>query len=164
MLVGDGRGVSRVIGKLESYKLTLRLAQTSDALQLFEWRNHPTVRAVSRHPELITWEHHQSWLANVLLSADRVLLIGVIDGIEIGAIRFDIEHFVAEVSIYISPHIKTIGLGHDFLHRAEQWLFTSRPEIHEIRAIVIANNDRSHRLFLGMDYRVVATTYSKGLS
>ncbi len=164
MLVGDGRGVSRVIAKLESYNLTLRLAQTSDALQLFEWRNHPAVRAVSRHPELITWEHHQSWLANVLLSADRVLLLGVIDGIEIGAIRFDIEHFVAEVSIYISPHIKTIGLGHDFLHRAEQWLFTSRPEIHEIRAIVIANNDRSHRLFLGMDYRVVATTYSKGLS
>jgi len=128
---------------------------------LFEWRNHPTVRAASRDPDVIKWENHQKWFASVLTSPDRLLLIGEREGMPVGVVRFDIQDDEAEVSIYLVPGIKQSGQGRELLQRTECWLADSRPEVCKIRAQVLGGNERSQRLFIGMGYQVESTRYSK---
>ena len=159
----DGRGILRVIGNLGCGGIKLRVASQEDSEQLFEWRNHPTIRAVSRNPEVIDWKDHQEWLAAVLTSPDRLLLIGQYEGAPMGVVRFDIQDNEAEVSIYVVPGIKKSGLGRDLLQSAERWFAANRPGIGKVHAHVLADNERSARLFLGSGYQVVSTCYSKRL-
>lgn len=159
----DGRGALRVIGKFGCSNIEIRAARLDDSEKLFKWRNHPTIRAVSRKPDIINWEDHQKWLASVLTSSDRLLLIGQSEGLSVGVVRFDIQCDEAEVSIYLVPDIKQSGQGRELLQSAEHWLTTNRPEVSKISAYVLGGNERSHRLFLGADYQVESTSYSKRL-
>ena len=159
----DGRGVSRVVGNLRCNDIKIRVARWEDSEKLFEWRNHPTIRAISRNPGAIDWKDHQEWFAAVLTSPDRLLLIGQREGVPVGVVRFDIQGEEAEVSIYLVPGIKEAGLGRDLLQSAERWFAASRPKVGKVRAHVLGSNERSGRLFLGSGYRVESTSYSKRL-
>jgi len=159
----DGRGVLRVIGYLGFNTIKIIRAAQDDLEKLYAWRNHPSIRAVSRNPEVITWADHQNWFSEMLVSTDRVLLIGQCDDEPMGVVRFDIQDGEAEVSIYVVPGIEKVGLGHDLLQAAERWLVASRPEVCTVRAHVLADNERSQRLFLGSGYQVDSTYFSKRL-
>lgn len=159
----DGRGVLRVIENLGCSGIKMRFANQVDSEKLFEWRNHPTVRAVSRNPEVISWEDHQKWFASVMTDPNRLLLIGQREGVPLGVVRFDIQDDEAEVSIYLVPSIKESGLGRDLLESAERWFAADRPVVRKVRAHVLGSNERSQRLFLGSGYRVESTSYSKRL-
>ena len=159
----DGRGVLRVIENLGCSGIKIRVVNQEDSEQLFEWRNHPTVRAVSRNPELITWGDHQKWFASVITDPDRLLLIGQRAGVPLGIVRFDIQNDEAEVSIYLVPGIREWGGGTGLLQSAERWFVANRPGICKIRAHVLSSNERSQRLFLGSGYQVESTSYSKRL-
>lgn len=159
----DGSGVLRVIGQMGCSGIEIRAARKDDSQNLFEWRNHPAVRAVSRSAELISWEDHQKWLASVLGASDRLLLIGQREGLPLGVVRFDIHGDEAEVSIYIVPGVKRSGQGRDLLQSAERWFAANRPEVGKIRAQVLGGNEPSRGLFLGAGYRVESACYSKRL-
>lgn len=157
----DGRGLARAAGTMGLNGIEIRTANENDSLKLFEWRNHPTIRAVSRSPDLITFEAHQSWLAAVLSDRDRVLLIGSIGELPVGVVRFDKQGDDAEISIYLVPDGGFTGQGHDLLLSAEQWLRSNRPDIKRIRAVVLGGNEPSQRLFLGANYRLESIYYTK---
>ena len=159
----DGRGVLRVVGNLGLSGITVRVASQEDSEKLFQWRNDPTIRVVSRNSGVITWEDHQEWFAATLQSPDRLLLIGQREEGPVGVVRFDIQDDGAEVSIYVVPHVKESGLGRDLLQNAERWFAANRPGVGKVRAQVLGANARSHRLFLGADYQVESTCYSKRL-
>lgn len=159
----DGRGVLRVIGNLGCSGIEIRAARHDDSQKLFEWRNHPTVRAVSRSAGMIDWESHERWFASVLSAPDRVLLIGQREGLPVGVVRFDIRGDEAEVSIYLVPGIKQVGQGRDLLQSAERWFAANRPRVCKVCAHVLGGNERSQRLFLGAGYQVESTCYSKRL-
>lgn len=159
----DGRGVLRVIGALGCSGIEIRVARQDDAERLFVWRNHPAVRAASRKPDVINREDHQNWLASVLASPDRLLLIGQREGLPVGVVRFDIQGDEAEVSIYLVPDIKQPGQGRELLQSAEYWFAANRPKVNKISACVLGGNERSQRLFLGAGYQVESTSYSKRL-
>ncbi len=160
----DGYGVSRVIGNLGCIGIEIRVARHDDSEKLFEWRNHPTVRAGSRSADLLNWESHQRWLASVLSAPDRLLLIGQRNGVPVGVVRFDIQGDEAEVSIYLVPGgIKQAGQGRDLLQSAERWFAANRAGVCKIRAHVLGGNERSQRLFLGAGYQIESTCYSKRL-
>ncbi len=159
----DGRGVLRVIGNLGYSDIEIRVAKQDDSEKLFEWRNHPTIRAASRNSDVINWEDHQKWLASVLTSTEKLLLIGQRDGFPVGVVRFDIQGDEAEVSIYLVPSIKQAGLGRELLQSAESWLIANRQDVCKIRAYVLGGNARSQNLFLGARYQVESTCYSKEL-
>lgn len=159
----DGKGVSRVVAKLACSGMEIRVASEDDQQNLFEWRNHPGIRAVSRSANIISWENHQKWFASVLTDKDRVLLIGERDGLPVGVVRFDIQNDVAEVSIYLVPDRENSGQGRDLLLNAERWLAGNRPSVSAICANVLGGNEPSQRLFLGADYQVEATSFSKRL-
>lgn len=159
----DGRGVLRVIWNFGCSGIEMRTASQDDSVKLFEWRNHPDIRAVSRNAEMINWEDHQRWFASVLAAPDRLLLIGQRDGLPIGVVRFDMRGDEAEVSIYLVPDINQSGQGRDLLQSAERWLTDNQPGVRKIRAHVLEGNERSQRLFLGAGYQVDSTCYSKRL-
>ncbi|MBI5437578.1 MAG: UDP-2,4-diacetamido-2,4,6-trideoxy-beta-L-altropyranose hydrolase [Nitrosomonadales bacterium] len=163
MQIVDGCGVLRIMGNMGCGGIEIRVANREDSGQIFKWRNHATVRAVSRNREVIHWGTHQKWFEEVLASPDRLLLIGQRKGAPVGVVRFDIRGNEAEVSIYLVPGTVEAGLGRNLLQSAEHWFKVNRPEISKIVAHVLGDNERSHRLFAGLDYRVESTLYSKVL-
>jgi UDP-2,4-diacetamido-2,4,6-trideoxy-beta-L-altropyranose hydrolase len=159
----DGRGVLRVAGVLGTDEIEMRMATSADSSRLFEWRNHPSVRKVSRNKEVIPWESHRTWFSEVLAGSSRVLLIGYREGLAVGVVRFDFHGGEAEVSIYLVPDTQSGGLGRVLLLSAERWVAEFRPEAHTVRAHVLGGNEPSHRLFLRADYQVESTCYIKRL-
>jgi len=163
MSVVDGRGALRVVRKIGCTAIKMRLATSEDSEKLFGWRNHILIRSVSRNSEEINWSDHQKWFTGVLSSSDRVLLIGELENVPVGVVRFDIQDNTAEVSIYVIPETDLTGAGQELLQSAEHWIKRFRPEIREIKADVLGSNERSHRFFLGADYYIRYTAYSKKL-
>lgn len=160
----DGFGIRRVLRNMGCSGIEIRIAKEGDSEHIFTWRNHQTVRAVSRSTELITWEDHQLWFEKALSSPDKVLLIGHSNGLPVGVVRFDRKVNEAEVSIYLIPGTKEYGVGGDLLQSAEHWLSSHYPEIGKILACVQGGNVRSNHLFLGAGYQVKSTSYIKELA
>jgi UDP-2,4-diacetamido-2,4,6-trideoxy-beta-L-altropyranose hydrolase len=157
----DGKGVLRVAGSMGCSGIVIRTASTDDSEDLFVWRNHPSIRAVSRNSGLIGWEDHKRWFAALLGDPDRMLLIGQRDGVPVGVVRFDIRNQQAEVSIYLVPGIT--GCGRDLLHSAEIWFAQHCPGINILHAEVLGTNELSQRLFLSAGYEIQSTSYFKQL-
>lgn len=157
----DGKGVFRIISALGVSDIAIRAANKNDSQKLFEWRNHPIIRSVSRNSDPIAWEIHQTWFSAVLADINRVLLIGFIGKEPVGVVRFDKEGDFAEVSIYLVPEGGHTGQGRSLLLSAEQWLKDNRADIKHIRAGVLGENEPSKRLFLGAKYRPEIIYYLK---
>ena len=163
LLAVDGRGAARVADSITGADIQIRAATADDARNLFAWRNDPGVREVSRSRGLIEWSAHQAWLAAVLSSSDRHLLIGEHQGSPVGVVRFDVKDEDAEISIYLVPGRQPFGRGRSLLQCAERWLVANRPKVGRIRAEVLAGNERSKGLFLGAGYECEFASYSKRL-
>lgn len=159
----NGRGVLRVIASLGVSDISVRMARPDDSENLFQWRNHPSIRAVSRSASEIDWQDHQRWFDSVLEDPEKMLLVGQRSESPVGVVRFDKQNDEAEISIYVAPESATPGLGQSMLKSAEQWLAANHPEIRKIRAHVLGANERSQRLFSGAGYQTESTYYLKRL-
>lgn len=157
----DGRGVYRVLSLLDCTDISMRSAGPDDVNNLFEWRNHPSIRSVSRDSEPIAWEDHQRWFNAVLADKDRVLLIGLRHRQAIGVVRFDLNGESGEVSIYLVPEVHGPGLGSALLLEAERWLGRHRREVATLKAMVLGGNQPSHRMFSNNGYEIESTCYYK---
>jgi UDP-2,4-diacetamido-2,4,6-trideoxy-beta-L-altropyranose hydrolase len=161
MAAVDGFGVDRAIQAMGFDEIHVREAVAADARPLFEWRNHESVRRMSRRSEPVTWAQHEAWVAAVAADADRILLIAEHDGQPVGVVRFDVSAGGAEVSIYRVPSSPARGLGARLLRAAERWLAARRPDVTRLTAEVLEDNDRSHRLFRSAGYQPRLLTYEK---
>jgi len=159
----DGKGVTRIVSAMGVSAVEIRRANEQDSRNLFDWRNHPAIRVISRNIAPIAWEDHQRWFADVMANPDRELFIGSIDDRPIGVVRFDKEAAVAEISIYLVPEGGFNGQGRNLLLAAEQWLKNNRSDIKSIRAGVLGENEASKKLFLGANYQVHMIEYQKEL-
>jgi UDP-2,4-diacetamido-2,4,6-trideoxy-beta-L-altropyranose hydrolase len=157
----DGRGAQRVAAMLLAPQITLRRAVRSDARRLHDWRNAPSIRAVSHNTAEIPYAEHERWLDGVLASASHHLLIGELAGEPIGVVRFDERNGEAEVSIYLAPTRTGRGEGPALLRAAEGWLHSERPAVLMLRARVQAGNTASHHLFERCGYEQDSTHYVK---
>lgn len=157
----NGLGTERVIARLGISDIEIRQADANDSRALFQWRNHPSIREVSRDKNEIEWNRHQCWFETVLADPDRFLLIGQRAQTPLGVVRFDRQGDAAEISIYAVPGLAECGVGQRLLHSAELWLADHHPDIRKIRAQVLGNNSRSHRMFAGAGYEIESTYYSK---
>lgn len=160
----DGDGTARMVGRMEALTIDVRPAVAPDSASLFAWRNHPTIRAVSRDDREITWDAHERWFAAVTADPRRRLLVGRRGETAVGVVRFDLERDEAEVSIYVAPGLGDRGLGRGLLRAAERWLADDRPDVRRLRAQVLGHNAPSQSLFRGAGYEVDSTWYSKRLA
>lgn len=159
----DGMGAFRVSSVIGMANIEIRRATENDSKDLFEWRNHPAIRSVSRNNGLIDWDSHCSWLSAVFADEDRELLIGYVGEEPAGVVRFDKMQGVAEVSIYLVPGAGLNGQGRNLLLSAERWLAAHRPDMRQVRAEVLGANVASQKLFLGAGYQVEKIHYLKKL-
>jgi UDP-2,4-diacetamido-2,4,6-trideoxy-beta-L-altropyranose hydrolase len=151
----DGFGARRVGLALLAASITVRSATADDAGQLFAWRNHPQVRAVSRNTAPIDKASHHRWLARTLVDPQRLLLIGEVGSLDVGTARFDLDEPTgsAEVSIHLDPAYVGLGLGASLLAAAEARARERLTEARRFVATVLDGNDGSHRLFGAAGYR-----------
>ena len=87
------------------------------------------------------------------------------NGQDVGVVRFDMEEegSSAEVSIFLAMSTGNVDIGGRLLRAAEQWLRESRPNVKQLRACVLRDNERSRRLFLGARYLIDSEYYIKSL-
>ncbi|MDJ0641196.1 MAG: UDP-2,4-diacetamido-2,4,6-trideoxy-beta-L-altropyranose hydrolase [Erythrobacter sp.] len=148
----DGLGATRCALGILASSLSVRPADSSDAQMMFEWRGHPTTRAVSQETGKLVWEDHLAWLDRVLGDPMRRLFVGEIGGRPVGVIRFDFsEETRAEVSLYLDPALHGLGLGPHLLLAGEA---TADPKI--VDATVLEGNRPSQRLFEAAGYHQTA--------
>jgi RimJ/RimL family protein N-acetyltransferase len=69
--------------------MILRPATFADEKILLEWRNDPTVLAVSSNPVAVIAESHKAWLFNIMRDNETHLYIAEVDGIPIGQGRVE---------------------------------------------------------------------------
>jgi UDP-2,4-diacetamido-2,4,6-trideoxy-beta-L-altropyranose hydrolase len=163
MQVVDGRGVDRVVRVIDQASVAMREAQDGDARALFEWRNHESVRNMSRRSDPISWTDHQAWFSAVLEDPNQVLLIGERDGCPVGVVRFDVHGDQGEVSIYRVPGSDQKTRGVSLLLAAEARFRAMRPAVAALTAEVLDGNHASHRLFRSTGYERHSAVYRKQL-
>ncbi len=159
----DGRGILRVISSIENSHIEMRRAKSEDSENIFQWRNHARIRAVSNHTGLIGWSEHQKWFSSVLSDSKRALLIGWIKEVPVGVVRFDVQNNEAEISIYLVPDGSFAGQGKNLLKSAERWFAANFPAVSQIKANVLGENIPSHKLFTALGYQIDFTCYKKEL-
>ena len=159
----DGRGVERVLRALRCGTVAIREATRADSTDILSWRNHPTVRAVSRNTGTIDRATHEAWFRSVLEDPDSVLLIGERSGQPVGVVRFDIAKGEARTSIFLVPGLTGRGLGSELLAAAEDWLLGQRRDVRAVLAEVLGGNQSSHALFRAGGYEPHSTVYLKRL-
>lgn len=153
----DGRGAERIVMGLEELMngegTKIRLATVDDASMLFDWRNEPGVREVSRSDEALVWDRHLGWLQESLVDPDRCLLM--VDGPEspMGTVRFDRigGGETWEVSLTLDPAHRGKGIAKSILDASELFVRSSR----SVRAFIAemrGSNVASQKLFLSAGY------------
>jgi RimJ/RimL family protein N-acetyltransferase len=157
----DGLGVLRVLKLLAAGDMKIRRVSKDDMRNVFEWRNHPDIRRVSRSNDAIDWKTHKEWFASLMSNPDRIMLIGYCGDRSVGVVRYEIQGECAEVSIYIVPEMRLPGSGQELMKCAERWLRENRPDVRRIAADVLADNGVSHRLFSKCGYEIESIHYTK---
>ncbi|GCA52255.1 hypothetical protein KGO5_04720 [Sinorhizobium sp. KGO-5] len=107
-------------------KLTFRRATIEDAKMLFDWRNDPETRAMSRDTSVLLMDNHLAWLTRRLALSEPGLYIAEIDKIPVGTVRLDQD----EISYAVSPSHRRKGIAEKMLNRAFE-LFG--PKIAEVK-------------------------------
>jgi len=159
--VVDGCGVSRVVRAMCAPPVSVRLAEPEDAEFLYQCRNHPVVRAVSRVTAEVPWETHHRWFSAARANRNRLILIGTNGDDRVGFVRFDITDKRAEVSIVVKPGQHGNGIGRAMLRAAERMAISLRPELETFSAVVLDGNRASTDLFESAGYALAHRTYSK---
>ncbi len=163
MQLVDTKGTDRIVSLLDTSDLKIRLASIEDMQSIFEWRNHPDIRAISRNKQTIEWNKHKVWFEQLLIKDDIKLLIISENQKDVGVVRFDLNAPSAEISIYLIPGTLQNGLGTKLLDIAEKWLQSYHPEINEISAEVLASNPKSKHFFIKNGYVVTINQLTKRL-
>lgn len=149
----DGRGAVRVAAALLAPGLTVRPATLDDRRLMFEWRNHPETRRVSRDSAALDWVGHCAWVGRVLADPQRLLLVGRLGEVDVGVIRFDrLDGDRLEVSLYLDPVLQGTGLGGALLGAGEDAALRWAGPGTVIVAHVLWDNDKSGRMFKGAGY------------
>ena len=92
--------------------LSIRNVLMEDREIVFEWRNDAVTREMFRNSDLVNWEQHCEWFANVMNSNENCLLICECENKEpIGVTRFDVNGSSASVSLNLSPTVRGRGFS-----------------------------------------------------
>jgi len=159
----DGQGVRRVANHLIDRQITLRPAAPEDCQAMYAWRNHPETRHYAFDSREIDWPTHLAWYEKVLSDPDRMLLIAVEQGREIGVLRYDIDSPRALVSIYLVPGMAGQGRGKQILMQGERWLCRQRRDVRVVEAEIHADNSASKAVFYAAGFVAKRTQWVKEL-
>jgi RimJ/RimL family protein N-acetyltransferase len=105
--------------------VTLRPASIGDEQPVLDWRNEPSIVALSSSQRVVTIDAHRTWFRRILQSPDNLLYIIVANGEDVGVLRMDRVGSDADVAIYLRPGREGRGIGSQALslglRLAEGW-------------------------------------------
>jgi RimJ/RimL family protein N-acetyltransferase len=127
--------------------MDIRPAQMSDAEILFQWRNDPLTRAMSRNADPVSWEAHIRWLTERLARTEPHLYIAETSA-PVGTFRLDGD----EISYTVAPEARGNGIGLAMLSKVREMFGPCRAEIYERNAASIKIAEQA-----GMMVHILAT-------
>ena len=95
--------------------MVIRSVRFEDWHLLMNWRNDVETVDKSLHQSPVLLPEHKSWLKRKLADPQCIMLIGEVDGVPIGQVRFDCVGTTAEVSIVVGPEFRGKGYGTSLL-------------------------------------------------
>lgn len=132
----DGFGAERIsdalilahTGMTNTQTITLRKIEANEegneSRLIWEWRNDPITRQMSRTTDVISWENHKNWFSQAVIDPNKVILIGFLGSIPVGMVRFDyLSEDTAEININVNPSVRGKGLGGPLLTEACRYGF-----------------------------------------
>lgn len=151
----DGRGSDRVTLSLCDVAVQLRRATAEDADKAWSWRNHPITRKSSLNYSDIALADHLAWWRRSLSDSSRILLVGARYEVEIGVLRYDlVKEDRAVVSIYLDPELHGLGQGVALLKAGQIWLIEHFPDVRDIEATILSDNEASRRAFAAVGFQL----------
>jgi RimJ/RimL family protein N-acetyltransferase len=101
-------------------KVELKPATQADSEELIRWRNDKATREASVQQGEVSLADHVAWLEKTLVSKDRLLFVGWLEGQRLGQVRLDRRDAGAwEVSITVAPEHRGRGLATAMLRAGE---------------------------------------------
>jgi len=159
MTLCDGRGADRVARALLAPAISLRPAVAADAVAVFPWRNDPRTRALFFDPSPLLLDSHCAWFARAVADPRRRLLIGAVEGVDVGVARFDLDEDGAELSVYLDPDAHGQGLGPALIEAACAWLATHEAQDIPVRARIRSQNAASLAAFTAAGFAEVERVF-----
>ena len=100
------------ISKMPNAELKLRVLDSSDMEDLYQWRNHPFIRRKCFNSRPLSRKEHERWFKRKSQSRDTTIYIGHCQGQKIGMVRFDKNGSDRiKVSVMVSPDFIGRNLG-----------------------------------------------------
>jgi RimJ/RimL family protein N-acetyltransferase len=127
------------------FTLGFREPVAGDSDFLFDLRNEAEARAMSRDTEPLNRSTHERWLAETLVSDQRVLYVVEKDGDRVGTLRFDVRGTEAELSILLVPEARG-GTGWRVINEGTDQFLTAHPYITRVIGDVREENARTFGL------------------
>jgi spore coat polysaccharide biosynthesis protein SpsF len=138
-----------------SAPVLLRPAAPTDCEALWRWRNDPATRRASFQQDEIPLDAHTRWFAESLGRPDRRIYIVVVNDLNAGAVRLDLDRDEARVSINLAPEWRGQGIGTRALRLLCREVCGS-PELERLSAQVRPENHASRVAFERAGFSVIA--------
>ncbi|WP_247648376.1 UDP-2,4-diacetamido-2,4,6-trideoxy-beta-L-altropyranose hydrolase [Pseudodesulfovibrio sp. zrk46] len=143
----DGKGAHRVACALLNADIRLRPATVDDSRRLYNWRNHPAVRARSFQSDPIEYGSHEAWFKSKLADAScKIFIAESTNGTALGQIRFEGMPTEALISISVAPDHNGRGIGTHITKLGCQSIEAIYPGI-PVTAFVMKDNPASANMF-----------------
>ena len=155
----DGFGTDRVANEIKKiiitdfkFRLKIRNSNYKDNDLLFNWANHPSVRANSFTSEPIEKKMHREWFEKRLKNKnEHAIYIGEIDNTPVGQVRFDLVNGNWYIDFSVGHKFRKVGLGYELLKQASKKhskIFNKKNLIGEVKT----NNQASLKVFNKLNY------------
>jgi methionyl-tRNA formyltransferase len=130
-----------------------------DAELLFAWANDAVTRQQAFNSAAIPWDSHSEWLRARLADPDRTaILIGEVDGIPVGQIRFDRSGSRAEIDYSVEEGRRGRGIGARLLASGTRRARSLWPDLDQVVGVVKPGNTPSVRSFQRAGFREDSST------
>lgn len=111
----DGNSRERIVKMFKELQkeslITIRKATEEDIEITFRWATDKDIRRYAFQQHQITYSEHSSWFLRKIKYPDCIYMIGEVDNIPVGSIRFDIEENEAIISYLVEPKLHGQNLG-----------------------------------------------------
>ena len=136
--------------------IDVRQAEEHDSKTLFNWRNDPFTREMSRDSRPVPWSRHEKWFNKALRDRSRLILIceDPNTGAQVGMVRFDFtdERVQSVISINLAPEMRGKGYAKPCLLAAIAYLVKNVPNCRTILADIKNTNLGSRKSFEGVGF------------
>lgn len=133
-------------------EVIIRICPKKYLEKVWQWRNDPLTRKMSRNNERISWQDHLDWFLKVQKNPRHYCFLGFIEKEPIGIVRFDyFDEGTFEIGVNLAPIHRKKGLSYPLVEKAIEHL-CSCTEVKMILAEVKNINIASNKLFQKLQF------------